>query len=145
MMPTPTHSPSSPPPNEGTDHTDTNTDHATPQPPTAGEQDAINIAVEFATRFARPAAGITHQQWWSQVAALMTSQAQADYRDVDPATIPYTAVTGAGAIQPSGADHSDLVTLVSVPTTAGTYLVHLRINPTRGWAVNQVTAPARLP
>lgn len=137
---------SAPPPSTdatGTDHTEA--DPYTPGPPTEGEHDAVTIAVEFATRFARPQAGVTPQQWWTQVAALMTSQAQSDYRDIDPATIPYTAVTGAGAIQPSGADHSDLVTLVQVPTTAGTYLVHLRIDPTRGWAVNQVTAPPRRP
>lgn len=103
----------------------------------------LALALEFANRFARPEPGVTHEQWWPGVAELMTPQARSDYAAIDPATIPYAAVTGPASIMPTGADHSDLVTLVQVPTTAGTYVVHLRVDETRGWAVNQLTPPVR--
>lgn len=125
----------------GTDTTDTAPSPASPV--MAG--DVLALASEFAARFARPLPGVTREQWWSDVAELMTAQARADYAAIDPAAIPYTALTGPASILPTGADHSDLVTLVQVPTTAGTYVVHLRIDPTRGWAVNQVTPPTQAP
>lgn len=121
----------------GTDTTDNAQSSASP----VMASDVLALAGEFAARFARPLPGVTREQWWADVAELMTAQARADYADIDPAAIPYTAVTGPASILSTGADHSDLVTFVQVPTTAGIYVVHLRIDPTRGWAVNQVTPP----
>lgn len=93
--------------------------------------------------FARPPAGTPPQRWWATVKPLLTDQAQLDYDGTDPATVPYTAVTGPPTPSPTPLDegHTALAALVDVPTTAGTYRVALTAHGTGGWRVSRASPP----
>ena len=89
-------------------------------------------AVEFVSAFARRP-GDTPALWWARVQNRLTPQAQASYAapsallpQVDPATVPFTKVTGPAQVHPWAdpqAAADDLA--VAVPTDAGVVVVHV--------------------
>jgi hypothetical protein len=103
---------------------------------------AARTAVAFMTAFARPARG-SAAGWWRTVAPYLTAQAREDYRGVDPASVPFTRVTGPATVLPPE-EESHLVVLLKVPTDAGVYVVHL-VPAGAGWAVSRLTPPGRQP
>lgn len=95
--------------------------------------DAERRAVAFMHAFARPATAADRATWWNRVQALLSPRAVPDYTDTDPASVPFTRVTGAAAVMPSTAP-PDLLTVVRVPTDQGLYRVELERLAT-GWFV----------
>jgi len=98
--------------------------------------DAERRAVAFMHAFARPATPAARATWWIRVQPLLSPRAVPDYTDTDPASVPFTRVTGAAAVMPSTAP-PDLLTLVRVPTDQGPYRVELERLAT-GWFVTRV-------
>lgn len=97
-----------------------------PIPPQPGQLDAAHkekarvAAVAVMRAFAQhgPAA-----VWWGRLKPLLTDDAQLVYRDVDPALIPATKVTGPGHL---GEELPGLVQQVAVPTDAGVFVVDMQ-------------------
>lgn len=99
--------------------------------------DAAGAAVEA---FARP--DVPYEQWWAELAPLMSVQAQLDYQYVDPANVPARAVTGGPVLVD---ETSASVAGVEVPTDVGTYSVTLsRADAAGPWLVERITPPEGL-
>ena len=81
-------------------------------------------AEAFMADFARAAATVTEQQWWSKVSGHLSEQAVTAYEGTDPQNVPFTAVTGPATIVPSDAP-SQLLAIARVPTDAGWYRVEM--------------------
>lgn len=81
---------------------------------------AAEAAAKSVAAFARP--GLAADEWWKQLAPLLTEQAQSDYQYVDPANVPARKVTGPGKVTDESAR---LAARVEVRTDAGTYTVVL--------------------
>ncbi|WP_187289472.1 hypothetical protein [Xylanimonas cellulosilytica] len=94
-------------------------------------------AVDFLTVFARPAAGVTREQWWSKVSPHLDEVAVDAYEGTDPATVPFTTVTGPAVILPTDAP-ADLLMLARVPTDVGFYRVEMTTSPD-GIRISRVT------
>ncbi|WP_188484789.1 hypothetical protein [Cellulomonas carbonis] len=98
---------------------------------------AISVAVQAVTLFARP--DQPYEQWWSDLAPLMSVQAQMDYQYVDPTNVPVRAVTGEGVLID---DASASVAGVQVPTDVGPYTVLLsRTGEASPWLVERISPP----
>ena len=90
--------------------------------------------------FARP--DLAYEQWWAELAPLLSPKAQMDYQYVDPANIPVRTVTGEPVLVD---DASASVAGVRVPTDVGDYLVTLsRATADPVWVVERLTPPAGL-
>lgn len=100
---------------------------ASPRDPRLASPTALQAAAAFMTAYRRPTPQ-SQQQWWAGIRPYLSSSGAQAYHDLDPATIPFTAVTG-----PPGpvADESTQAgqVLVAVPTDAGIYLVQLAVDP----------------
>lgn len=115
------------------------------------EADLVNRLTSRATRIvtdlaARPAKADAAAQktWYRKVAQHMTLQAAEDYEGIDPRRIPFTKVTGTATVAAADPDQADLVRFVSVPTDAGTVVVHMgRQGP--AWAVSRLVFPPEKP
>ena len=81
-------------------------------------------AEAFMADFARPAATVTEQQWWTKVSGHLSEQAVTAYEGTDPQNVPFTAVTGPATIVPSEAP-SQLLAIARVPTDSGWYRVEM--------------------
>ena len=81
-------------------------------------------AEAFMADFARPAATVTEQQWWSKVSGHLSEQAVTAYEGTDPQNVPFTAVTGPATIVPSDAP-TQLLAIARVPTDSGWYRVEM--------------------
>ena len=81
-------------------------------------------AEAFMADFARPAATVTEQQWWTKVSGHLSEQAVTAYEGTDPQNVPFTTVTGPATIVPSDAP-SQLLAIARVPTDAGWYRVEM--------------------
>ena len=81
-------------------------------------------AEAFMADFARAAATVTEQQWWSKVSGHLSEQAVTAYEGTDPQNVPFTAVTGPATIVPSDAP-SQLLAIARVPTDSGWYRVEM--------------------
>ncbi len=81
-------------------------------------------AEAFMADFARPAATVTEQQWWTKVSGHLSEQAVTAYEGTDPQNVPFTAVTGPATIVPSDAP-SQLLAIARVPTDSGWYRVEM--------------------
>ena len=81
-------------------------------------------AEAFMADFARAAATVTEQQWWSKVSGHLSEQAVTAYEGTDPQNVPFTAVTGPATIVPSDAP-TQLLAIARVPTDAGWYRVEM--------------------
>ena len=109
---------------------------------------AADTATQFVEAYARPAPGVSENAWWKKVSAFLTDQARQDYEGVDPATVPYSRVTGPARVLPPEGDE-ELVWMVQVPTDAGRYTVHLlpagdeRLST--NWRVSRLSPPASAP
>ena len=99
---------------------------------------AVGRAAEIMTAFARPAR--PYEDWWADLAPLLSEQAQQDYSFVDPANIPVHTVTG----DPVLVDESSaFLARVEVPTDAGVYeLLLSRTDATAPWVGESITPPA---
>ena len=101
--------------------------------------DATATAVQAMTLFARR--DVPAEQWIDELAVYMTPQAAQDYRYVDPANVPPTAITGPGKVI---ATDSEWLARVQVPTDVGAYLVILsRTEEDPTWRVARFTPPER--
>lgn len=101
---------------------------------------ALDAAVTAAEAFARP--DVPYEQWWAELAPLMSAQAQVDYQYVDPANIPARAVTGAAVLVD---ETSASIAGVDVPTDVGTYTVTLSRGDAAGpWLVERIAPPEGL-
>ena len=94
-------------------------------------------AVDFLTVFARPAAGVSREQWWAKVSPLLDELAVAAYDGTDPAAVPFATVTGPAVILPTDAP-ANLLMLARVPTDAGFYRVEMTTGPD-GIRISRVT------
>ena len=84
----------------------------------------VRRATDFVMAFARPNSGPAARQWWPRVRVLMSPEAARDYAATDPARVPFTRVTGSGAVlEPDSDVDSEGGVQVGVPTDAGWYLV----------------------
>jgi type IV secretory pathway VirB10-like protein len=81
-------------------------------------------AEAFMADFARAAATVTEQQWWSKVSGHLSEQAVTAYEGTDPQNVPFTAVTGPATIVPSDAP-TQLLAIARVPTDSGWYRVEM--------------------
>lgn len=98
---------------------------------------AVEAAVAAMSAFARPQ--LDEASWRAGLESLLTSQAQIDYRHVDPARVPVNAVTGAGEVVD---ESSTYVVVVSVPTDIGAYEVTLiRGDGDSPWLASRFTPP----
>lgn len=120
----------------GSDLPDPDPDGGTPLPPssTATARNAAQAtqwaaavaqATDFMAAFARPAPTVDAVTWWQHVTPFLTDQATSDYAGTDPANVPFTHVTGPGAVLPVDAPDSLLIA-VRIPTDAGAYLVEIQ-------------------
>lgn len=66
-------------------------------PATAEQHQAVLAAETFLRAFARPSPTADVRLWWAHVGSLMTPHARLDYEGIDPASIPYTQLTGPGS------------------------------------------------
>lgn len=112
-----------------------------PQPVPTWDEPSRTAALEAAqvamTAFARPSVG--YDTWWAELSPLLTQRAQQDYAYVDPANVPASTVTGAGALVD---ESSAYVATVEVPTDAGTYtLVLTRADGQSPWLTSRFTPP----
>lgn len=87
--------------------------------------------------FARP--DLDHESWWAALEPLLSSEAQADYVYVEPASIPAREVTA----EPSAReDTSAYIARVTVPTDIGDYTVLLsRQDANAPWLAERITPP----
>ncbi|WP_156911404.1 hypothetical protein [Arsenicicoccus bolidensis] len=100
------------------------------------EQTALKVMRFFARR------NVSAEQWWADLAPLMTVQAQQAYRDTDPRNVPPTKVTGAAKVTPSSRPQ---VARVSVPTDVGSYLVILGRTPQDPtWRADRILPPENI-
>ncbi len=98
---------------------------------------AETTAVQVMTRFARRT--VSADQWWNDLAPLMTPKAAQAYRYTDPANVPPTKVTGPANVTTASIP---LVARVGVPTDAGIYLVILsRTDQSPDWLAERITPP----
>ncbi len=81
-------------------------------------------AEAFMADFARPAATVTEQQWWTKVSGHLSEQAVTAYEGTDPQNVPFTTVTGPATIVPSDAP-TQLLAIARVPTDSGWYRVEM--------------------
>ena len=81
-------------------------------------------AEAFMVDFARAAATVTEQQWWTKVSGHLSEQAVTAYEGTDPQNVPFTTVTGPATIVPSDAP-SQLLAIARVPTDSGWYRVEM--------------------
>lgn len=109
-------------------------------PTTDADRAEAKATAEKAMRlFARRT--VTPQQWIDELASYLTPQAALDYRYVDPANVPPTAVTGPGKIISTD---SAWLARVQVPTDVGAYLVVLsRTEEDPVWRVARFTPPEK--
>ncbi|MEJ5913767.1 hypothetical protein [Pseudokineococcus sp. 1T1Z-3] len=108
------------------------------------DADARAAAVQHAgatmTAFARP--GLPEQQWWNELAPLMTVSGQDAYGAVDPAEVPARQVTGEAVLVD---DSSAWLARLEVPTDVGAYEVLLaREDAAAPWRTETITPPAAL-
>ena len=79
------------------------------------------------------------EQWWTDLAPLLTPAAVQAYRYTDPRNVPPTKLTGKAALTPAS---TPLVARVSVPTDAGVYLVLLaRTDQSPQWLADRIMPP----
>jgi len=103
----------------------------------ASKAAATDAGVKVMTLFARRA--VPASTWWNDLVPVMTGQAAQAYRNVDPANVPATKVTGPGKVTPASTPQ---VARVSVPTDAGVYLVILsRTDQDPRWLADRITPP----
>lgn len=110
--------------------------------PEASEEDAPIVAAAraVATAYARPADGVTQQQWWARFQLLLSDQARSDYLYVQGADVPYTKVIADPIVAPhEQGEDSHLSATVLVPTDAGTYEVQLIILDGTTWLGTRIT------
>ncbi len=119
-------------------------EHSTVAPPApqptwddASRTGATQAAAAIMTAFARPE--LPSEQWWSELAPLLSPGAQEDYYYVDPINVPARAVTGAARVVD---ETSAFVAHVEVPTDYGTYLIILsREDADAPWLGERITPP----
>lgn len=114
------------------------------EPSPTWDADARAAAVQHAsatmTAFARP--GLSEQQWWDELAPLMTVSGQEAYGAVDPAEVPARQVTGEAVLVD---DSSAWLARLEVPTDVGPYEVLLaREDAAAPWRTETITPPAAL-
>ena len=98
---------------------------------------AQNAATAAMGAFARP--DLPAEQWWADLAPLMSVEAQIDYQYVDPVNVPARAVTGPARIID---DTSASVVQVLVPTDAGDYTVIVsRTGAGAVWLAERISPP----
>lgn len=102
-----------------------------------GREAAVDAAVRAVELFARP--DEPYEQWWAELAPLMSTQAQVDYQYVDPLNVPARAVTGDGVLID---ETSASIAGVEVPTDIGSYTVVLsRTDDGAPWLVERISPP----
>ena len=107
--------------------------HPTDDP--GSQQSALDTATAAVTAFARP--DVSAEQWWAELAPMLTPTAAEAYAGTDPAEVPARAVTGPAVLGPSPTSY--LATVV-VPTDAGEYAVLLsREGAGAPWLVERIT------
>ncbi len=97
------------------------------QPVAAG---ALTLARQFAQAWATPPPAQAPQQWFAGVSPYVDETLAAQLKELDPATLPATRVTGAPKAVSGGVTNAD----VQVPTDAGDLLVVCVLVP-KGWVV----------
>ena len=103
----------------------------------ASRDQAIALADRALALYARP--DTAYDQWWGDLAPLLSAQATIAYATVDPANIPVRAVTGDAKLE--GWDTPE-VARVPVPTDVGVFLVVLsRSEADPVWRVERCLAP----
>ena len=92
----------------------------------AGDAAVIEAARGVAQSYARPAEGVSQQQWWARLKPLLSAQARSDYLGVRGRDGGYSRITAdpSGEPAPEGED-SHLSATALVPTDGGTYQVQL--------------------
>ena len=104
----------------------------------ASRASTVGRAGEIMTAFARPTR--PYEDWWADLAPLLSEQAQQDYSFVDPANIPVSALTGDPVLV---GESSAFLARVEVPTDAGVYeLLLSRTDATAPWVGESITPPA---
>lgn len=104
----------------------------------SSRESATVRAAEIMTAFARP--HIPYEDWWADLAPLLSDQAQQDYAFVDPANVPVQAVTGDPVLVD---DSSAFLARLQVPTNVGVYeLLLSRTDATAPWVGETITPPA---
>ena len=104
----------------------------------ASKTAALATANKAMTLYARPT--VTDKEWIQDLGQVLTTQATADYQDVDPANIPATKVTGPGQLTID--ENNGFGCHVVFPTDAGDYDVQLlRSAADKPWQVNRFTPP----
>lgn len=99
---------------------------------------AVARAAEIMTAFAQPTR--PYEDWWADLAPLLSEQAQQDYSFVDPTNIPVSALTGAPVLVD---ESSAFLARVEVPTDVGVYeLLLSRTDATAPWVGESITPPA---
>lgn len=106
----------------------------------AARSEAVQHARTTMAAFAR--AELSEEQWWSDLAPLLTLSAQDAYSAVDPANVPARQVTGDAVLTD---DSSAWLARLDVPTDVGTYeLLLARDGATAPWRTEAITPPAAL-
>lgn len=103
----------------------------------ASRDQAIALADRALALYARP--DTAYDQWWGDLAPLLSAQATIAYATVDPANIPVRTMTGDAKLE--GWDTPE-VARVPVPTDVGVFLVVLsRSEADPVWRVERFMAP----
>lgn len=115
-----------------------------PVPSVAPAPEDVSVAAaarRVVQAYARPAQGVTQQQWWAGVAPLLSPQARSDYLYVQGAKVPFTKVIAAPLVEPpADGEDSHLGATVLVPTDGGTYEVQLVTVDGANWLVSRLGA-----
>lgn len=99
---------------------------------------AVSVAEKLMAAFARP--DVDETTWINGLYHYLTQAAGTAYAGTDPAKVPVSEVTGAGAVVEG---HTAYALLVTVPTNIGPYVISLtRAAPTDPWLADRVTPPA---
>ena len=115
--------------------------HVLPTPPpqptddATSDQAALEVGTAAITAFARP--DLPADQWWAELAPMLSPAATEAYLGTDPAEVPAHAVTGPAW---SGESPSAYLAMTFVPTDAGDYAVLLvRDGGGAPWLVERMT------
>lgn len=101
----------------------------------ASRRSAVDLGTAAVTAFARP--DLPPDQWWADLAPMLSPAATEAYVGTDPAQVPASAVTGPGWW---GESPSNYLALVLVPTDAGEYAVLLvREGGGARWLVERIS------
>lgn len=99
----------------------------------AAPPEAMQVAQEFATRFAHHPEGMTSQQWADQLRPLLTAESAGLLGSTDPANVDITRLTG----PPVATKVTAAVVDVDVPVDTG--VLQLTLLDQHGWKVRSYT------